>query len=250
MIKVRVNPKYDYLSAEIRNLPAHDYKVEQVFCINRNTVELVSFGDEQFVVKRFKRPTLANCVVYTWLRKPKTRQAYDNALWLSGIGIETAEPVAWVEHYRHGFFHTGWFVSRYLPYKSAREVYDSLTSQNLRRRFAVDFLNFVESLFRKHITNRDFNAGNFLAYSTPKGYRFAMIDINRLKKSRLRLSDETKALDQLGLTPTENFVALQTLAKKSERSLDDIVLSFMVNKKMGGTKQRMKRRLKKVLKTL
>lgn len=250
MIKVRINPKYDYLSSEIHNLPAHNYRVEKVFCSSRNTVEQVRFGDEQFVVKRYKRPTLANCVVYTWLRKPKTRKAYDNALWLSSIGVETAEPVAWVESYKHSFFHTGWFVSRYLPYKSAKEVYDSLTSQNLRRHFAVDFFNFVESLFRKHITNRDFNAGNFLAYATPHGFRFAMIDINRLKRSRLSLADETKALSQLGLTPTENFVVLSSFAKKSERSFDDIVLSFMVNRKVGSTKQRLKRILKKMVKTL
>lgn len=250
MIKVRVNPKYDYISAEIHNLPAHNYKVERVFCSNRNTVELVRFGYEQFVVKRFKRPTLANCVVYTWLRKPKTCRAYDNALWLSGIGVETAEPVACVESYKHGFFHTGWFVSQYLPYKSVREVYDSLTSQNLRRRFAVDFFSFVENLFRKHITNRDFNTGNFLAYATPHGFQFAMIDMNRLKRSRLSLADETKALNQLGLTPTENFVVLSSFARKSDRSFDDIVLSFMVDRKVGSTKQRLKRKLKKMLKTL
>lgn len=247
MTKVQINPKFDYLSDCIYRIPTHDYEVEKVFCNSRNTVELVIFHGEQFVVKRYKRPTLANCVIYTWFRKPKPRQAYENAFLLSNLGIETAEPVAYIESFKHGIFHTGWFIARYLPYKSAKEVYNSLTSTYIRKRFATDFFKFVSNLFREHITNKDFNAGNILAYATPKGYNFAMIDINRLKKSKISLSDETRALDQLGLNNNENFIVLSHFANLSDKSFDDIALSFMVNRKIGKAKKGIKHRLKEIL---
>lgn len=60
MIQFYINPKFRFLSTEIEGIPQHDYVVEKTFRNRRNTVELVRIWGEEYVVKRYKRPTLAN----------------------------------------------------------------------------------------------------------------------------------------------------------------------------------------------
>ena len=74
-IKFRINQDFADFSDFIRKIPQDDYPVEKVFCCNRNTVVLTTAGDRSFVVKKYKRPTLFNCFMYTCFRKSKAKRA-------------------------------------------------------------------------------------------------------------------------------------------------------------------------------
>lgn len=219
MRKYYINPKFRYLGNKIKQIPIHAYQVEKTFCNHRNTVELVKAANKLFVIKRYKRPTLANCIIYTWFRKPKTRRAYENAFLLEKNGIETAEPVGYIEQYKMGFFHTGWFISRYLPYKNVRDYYDSIRDDNERAKFAHAFWQFTNTLCKKHVLSKDYNTGNILTYMKDNTYHFAMIDINRLKLGKPSTFEEAKALTQLRLKRKEVPNGLSTYAELSQHNI-------------------------------
>lgn len=91
-MKIYIDREYGYMMDFVREIPQHEYQVQKVFRNNRNIVELTQCQDTPLVVKKFKRPTLANCVIYTFLRRTKPQRAFDNALMLQSMGIDTATP--------------------------------------------------------------------------------------------------------------------------------------------------------------
>ena len=115
-MKVHIHPHYAAYESYIRAIPSEEYEREEVYCNRRNTVERVRFGDKDFVIKKYKRPALINCLIYTWFRKSKAQRAFEYAELFLQRGIETAPPVAYIEIKKNGFFHTGYFISEYLPY--------------------------------------------------------------------------------------------------------------------------------------
>ncbi len=96
-MKIVVNEKFAHLADFVRKIPLWDFPQERVFCNARNTVVKTSAGGVELVVKRYKRPTLANCFIYTFFRPGKARRAYEYAEKLLDRGIETARPVAYIE---------------------------------------------------------------------------------------------------------------------------------------------------------
>lgn len=241
-----INPKFEYLSSEIHGIPLHEYRVEKVFCNHRNIVELTTIHGERFVVKKYKRPTVANCVIYTLFRKPKAQRAYCNAFMLARKGIETAEPVAYIERHKHGFYHTGWFISRYLPYADVRAYYDSLTDEEARHKFADAFLRFTYLLFEKHQLNEDYNTGNILAYEHNGEYHFALVDINRIKHCSPSTFDEVRALSQLRLRERELPKALVRFAHISRQQPARLSYLYQLNRFIATAKHHVKHWFKRL----
>ena len=103
-MKVHIHPHYAAYESYIRAIPSEEYEREEVYCNRRNTVERVRFGDKDFVIKKYKRPALINCLIYTWFRKSKAQRAFEYAELFLQRGIETAPPVAYIEIKKNGFF--------------------------------------------------------------------------------------------------------------------------------------------------
>ena len=78
-MKVHIHPHYAAYESYIRAIPSEEYEREEVYCNRRNTVERVRFGDKDFVIKKYKRPALINCLIYTWFRKSKAQRAFEYA---------------------------------------------------------------------------------------------------------------------------------------------------------------------------
>lgn len=180
-MKTVIHPDYAADSAFIRAVPNGHYAVDEVYCDHRNVVCRCG----HYVIKRYKRPTWANCFIYTFFRKNKARRAYDNALHLLDMGFETPRPVAWIMKRRWGLVHTCWLITEYVPLHSLCETYRSLGSETERERLRQDFANYVLRLHENCIYHRDFNTSNILVRSLISGhYDFALIDINRMRFGR------------------------------------------------------------------
>ena len=179
-MKVVISPVYQHLEPFIASIPQGDYPCEKVFRERRNRVELVRVGEQRFVIKRFKRPTIANCIIYTWFRKNKAQRAWENAYLFKKNGLETAEPVAMIVRKKYGFFHTAWFISEYLPYPDLEEAYQACETNEEKEALINAFVAYTLHLHEIGIIHRDYNRKNILVHKEADGYHFAMIDINRL----------------------------------------------------------------------
>lgn len=130
------------------------------------------------VVKKYARPTLFNCFVYTFFRPSKAERAYRYALRLARCGVETAAPIGYVHVYRGGIFHTGYFLCRFLPYPTLSSI--KKLDETEKRQLGEDFVAFTVFLHRHGLVPGDYNPGNILYHKDSEGkYRFALVDINR-----------------------------------------------------------------------
>lgn len=182
-MKVVVHPKYTRLADQIRRIPEGTVPVERVFQDQRNLSCLVTLGGIPMAVKKYKRPTLLNCFIYSYFRLSKARRSYQYADRLLSMDFGSPEPIAYIEIRRHGFFHTGYFISEYLTDHELLEVRDM---EEPEKGEVLDaFARFTARLHREGVIHNDFNLGNvFFRRKEDGGYRFSMIDINRLRFSR------------------------------------------------------------------
>ena len=93
-MKITVNPGMEHLRQFVRQLPELFPASGEVLHDGRNQIRAFDIGGERLVVKRYKRPSAFNAVMYSFFRKSKARRAYEHALRLRELGIDTPEPVA------------------------------------------------------------------------------------------------------------------------------------------------------------
>ena len=142
-MKITVNPGMEYLRQFVRQLPELFPASGEVLHDGRNQIRAFDIGGERLVVKRYKRPSAFNAVMYSFFRKSKARRAYEHALRLRELEIDTPEPVAWSEYRRNGLITETYFVSRrsdYTPLTAATERFptsDSLPVLEAFSRFTV-----------------------------------------------------------------------------------------------------------------
>ena len=245
-MKVYIHPDYLQYEPFIRKIPSGNYEAEEVYCNKRNTVERVRIQDSLFVVKKYKRPTLANCVIYTWFRKSKARRSFEYAQKLLKAGVATAGPVAYIEIKKYGFFHTGYFISEFIPYTTLNDI-DRLNEQDLDLA-KDDFISFTANLHKKNIIPLDYNKGNIFFYKEGEHFNFALVDINRIKFGKATLKTEVKAFEQLGLCLDTDLGALLAYSKIQNYDLEDVLWKTLINRKEGRTKKALKKALKKTIK--
>jgi hypothetical protein len=175
-MRVVIDKRYEKYRNVINKIPANEIPVNKVFCNNRNIVYLIVLDHgERWVVKKYKRPTLANCVIYTWFRTNKAKRSFMYAYRLLSEGIETAYPIAYIEIPRHGFFHTGYYICEYQPY-------ERLDKSDIKDEYLEKcFIDYAENLYNQGIVNYDLNPSNILVHRDEDGhYKFSLIDINRI----------------------------------------------------------------------
>lgn len=202
-IKIHIHPDYKHLKHEFKRIVLKDYVPEHVFCNKRNVVEKINIMGKELVVKKYKRPTLANCFIYTFFRKTKARRAYENALRLLERGIKTPFPLAYIEIKKHGFFHTGYLITEYMPYQTLSELNIEEIDNEERKRLGNDLISFTISLQEKRVLPLDYNPGNifYIRNNHTGHYDFALTDINRMRFGRLPWSkDAMRCFEQFGIS--------------------------------------------------
>lgn len=146
----------------------------------RNTVKAFTVNGSRLVVKRYKRPNIAQRVVYTLFRKTKARRAYEYAAELRRRGITTPREVAYIEQGDGGWFATGYFISSCCPDPPA--FGPLVRDAEFDRKLADALASFIVEMHSKGVLHGDMNLGNFLYRRDGGGdYLFTVIDTNRSK---------------------------------------------------------------------
>lgn len=161
----------------MRTLPSQGISGE-VLRDNRNTLWCVKVEGEELVVKRFAKPLRLNRWVYTFLRPTKAKRSYNYSLRLEQLGIAVADPVGYIECRRGLLFHTGYYVSKRLPYPTLEHLE---REPQLRQLEILDaFAAFTVELHEKGVLDYDYNPGNIFYYRENDTWSFALIDVNRM----------------------------------------------------------------------
>ena len=115
-MKVEINPAYCRFSDAIKSIPDVFDKEGETIYKGRNQLKLFCFQGEDFVVKSFKIPHFINKFAYSFIRLSKARRSYEHGLLLRTKGINTPEPIAYIESKKFGLLNDSYYISKYLDY--------------------------------------------------------------------------------------------------------------------------------------
>lgn len=180
---------YAHLAAFIDNLPAvFDTEGELIYSMRNIVKRFVAPDGMPLIVKRYKLPNFIQRFAYTFYRPSKARRAYEYAIRLLNMGIDTPAPIAYIEQKRHFMFSYGFFVSKENNSPSCKALLND--EFNDKQLLATDFMKFVAHLHSLGVMHGDTNLSNFLYEKRGDNYHFAVIDTNRSSFLQPPVSDE------------------------------------------------------------
>lgn len=203
---ISISSGYESLEYFIKSLSVHfDANHGNLIHYKRNQLRILSYNDEEYVVKRFAKPNFFNSLIYGSFRKSKAMRSFLYAQKLLSCGIPTPEPIAFSEINCTCFLLDSFYVSRRSTLKYS--FYDVINNTSLEHR--IDYLTFIgeqtAEMHMKGIYPLDFSGGNILIDFVDGAPVWQMVDLNRMKfcdvdihlgcKGFERLNPEPEALD-------------------------------------------------------
>jgi serine/threonine protein kinase len=223
-MNIIIHPEYTYLNDFILNLPSFFNKSGNLIYKSRN--ELKDFNAERgkVVVKSFKVPHLINKIAYTFFRPSKAKRSYNYALILTKDGIETPNPIAYMEEKKNGLLNRSYYISNYVNYPGLlRELaYHPLEEvKELVKAFAL----FTASLHEKEVLHLDYSPGNIMYEKRKDQYYFCLVDINRMKFGKIDMKNGCFNLRRLwGSDETIAYLAKEYALARGFSSEDCVAL--------------------------
>lgn len=188
-MKIVIHPKYRTSSDFITQIPEIFDKSGDTIYRGRNIVKRFIYDNNEWIIKRYKRPNIIQQIAYTFFKKSKAERAYLYAEKLLSAGIATPEGIAYIEEKKYGLIRDCYFISTSCPDPA---VYPFLVeTANYDRELANTLVAFFVQLHSKGILHGDPNLNNILYHKNRKGdFSFSVIDTNRsIFKSSLTTQD-------------------------------------------------------------
>lgn len=180
--KIIVNPKFGCLREYVESIPRIFETEGETIYHKRNHIKVMKAPDGTVVnVKRYQVPRGINRYVYSLgIRKPKGERAYLYPQRLLEKGIETPEPIAYIEERSAGLLEHCYFISVQSPY--AHTMYELGNAkageyEDIANAFAL----FTARMHEREVLHLDYSPGNILFDRLDDGtYRFSLVDTNRM----------------------------------------------------------------------
>lgn len=176
-----LNPKYQSQRQFIDSIPSVLEQQGTTIKATRNLIKVLEMPDGTHVnVKRYHAPRYVNKLVYsTGLRKPKGQRAYEYAMRLLELGIETPEPIAYIEERHGGILGLSYFISIQCGYPHTfYELGDA--EEGTYEEIAMAFAAFTAKMHEQQVLHLDYSPGNILWERVGENYHFSIVDINRM----------------------------------------------------------------------
>jgi len=206
-MKTVINPTYNALSSFINRIPdIFDQEGALVFTA-RNQLKSYTVEGVDLIVKRYKKPHLINRISYTFFRPSKAKRAYEYALRLLELGINTPMPIAYIEQKTAGLLSYSFFISIYeKDYSDIRELMIGTQTDDA---LLQDLAKYIAHFHSKGVLHYDMSPGNILYKKEKDSYLFTLIDINRMQFTRsISKTDRYKSFKRL----SENKSVLTRIA--------------------------------------
>lgn len=236
-----LSPHAQGLRAFAESLPSYFGSGEPLHR-GRNSLEAFDTPEGKVVVKRYGKPNALNTLAYSYLRKGKARRAYEHAIRLRSLGIDTPEEIACIECCnRFGVVRDSYFVSRFTddtPLSLAAAAFPQPDAATVLAAFA----RFTASLHAKGVLHHDYNQSNILYRIAPDGkIRFQLIDTNRMSfVNRTTRRDCIINLRRLSCPAAAYLFIADRYAEARGWSIDDNLLRSAVSRLLFERRQHFK----------
>ncbi len=192
----------------------------------RNSLKLYDFDNKIINVKSFKVPNIINQIAYRFFRKSKAQRSFEYANKLQNLNIGTPQPVAYYEFTTFFLFKKSYYVSEQLDCDlTYRELTTDLNYPN-HEIILRAFTRFTFTLHEKGIQFLDHSPGNTLIKKTEDGYKFYLVDLNRMHFRTLDFKTRIKNFSKLTIHKSIIEVMSDEYAKCSGENFD-VIFSLM-----------------------
>ena len=213
----------------------------------RNSLKLFDLNDEKLNVKSFKIPNIFNQIAYKFFRNSKAERSYEYANKLLDLAVGTPKPIAFYEFSTSFLFGRSFYISEHLDYDfTFRELTKDLNYPDHEKILRL-FTRFTFELHEKGIHFLDHSPGNTLIKKMKEGYKFYLVDLNRMEFKTLTLEERVKNFSRL--TKHESIVKVMSdeYAKCLDKGYKEIFGIMWGNTQKFQKKFHRKKRLKKKL---
>lgn len=188
-MKKVINEKYGHLGHFVNEIPAGIFAFSgKTLYEGRNIVKLFEYKGKKYVVKKFKRPNFVNRLAYTFFRGSKAKRAYENAMHLRAMGVNTPTPVAYIDIKEKGVISTSYLVTEYTDWMPIANIANEDKIYQVLLTNA--FIDFTVDLHKKGINHKDYNQTNVLYRKMDDGKaEFMLIDVNRMSFGYMSMKD-------------------------------------------------------------
>lgn len=182
-IKVRVNPDFNHIKDFLKSLPVKFDSNGETIKDGRNEIKVIEYNNHKLCIKSFNKVTVFNRYMYSWFRPTKAKRSYVVARRLGQLGIDTPEPVGYVEVYgKWRILKKAYYISLYFEHEfDMTDVLDKTIDcqEKILTCFASEMATVVHPAGAWH---NDLNGGNILINKIGEDkWSFSFIDLNRLK---------------------------------------------------------------------
>lgn len=201
-------PEFSYLSEFIEQLPDHFETIGKTIYHKRNLIKVITPPCGPLLnVKRYCKPNWFNLPVYSLgVRVPKGLRAFTYPHRLKAAGINTPDPVAYIEERCHGLLGYSYFVSLQLDYGHTLYEMDQASPESYTP-IASALAHFAANMHKANILHKDFTPGNILWKTNGNSVSFALVDINRMYFGPVSSQQGLKNLTRLW-GPKDFFIKL------------------------------------------
>ncbi|RYY68756.1 MAG: lipopolysaccharide kinase [Chitinophagaceae bacterium] len=217
----------------------------------RNVVKYFNINGRNVNFKSFKEPNLFNKIVYRYFRKSKARRSFENARYLLSCGLQTPEPLAYLEYNDLLGLHSSYYICRQLD--NVVELRNVINDPHYpeRENIIKAYTRYFFSMHEKGIEFLDNSPGNSLVEKEGDQYKIFLVDLNRMNfKKSLSLGERMGNFARL----TTDAEVMRTIANEyallSNHPFDDLYARIIANagrfKKQKSRKKSFKKKLRRI----
>ena len=195
-MNIVINPAFNHLKEHIDQILSSFISEKNIIYEGRNILKLLDVGEQKLVVKSFKIPHFINKIAYSYFRQSKAKRSYKYGLYLRTKGINTPEPVAYIENKKFGLLNDSYYISECLDYNGMLRELNTGKLEG-REDFLRKFAQFTASIHEQNILHLDYSPGNILYKKTKDDYVFYIVDINRMSFGTVNMKQACKNLQRL-----------------------------------------------------
>ena len=186
-MKITLNPKFSYLQSFVDNIESHFEASSNVLHNQRNEIRVITYKNENYVVKAFRLPNIVNRIAYRYFRSSKAKRSYEYSI---KVGAELCpEAVAYIEEKKGLLLFKSYYISKHYDYDfEIRALLKDKSFEN-RTQILEEFAEFTHVLHEKNILHRDYSPGNILIKQAGKHYQFKIVDVNRMQFKALTMDE-------------------------------------------------------------
>lgn len=224
--KFETDPLFSQIEASLPTIKALFAANGESIHKARNELKIIELQGIKTVIKAFKIPNLINQFAYAYIRRSKAYKSFHNASKLQKLGINTPEPIAYIEFYKNTLLQESFFIARHYPY--------TLTMANVRDDDLEDkeallkaFSRFTYEIHQKGVWHVDYSGGNILINKTETGYQFSLVDINRMQFRTINTYEGLENFNKMWFDEASLRIIAKTYAKLAhldeQRAIDEII---------------------------